>query len=168
MKELLISQIAPIVATAIVAILVATIKKVGSAAIEVFTKKKEEIEQKIKISGHESELQQAKEAWNIIEEKFRITENATQILGSKADLFNQLLLQKIPGLTQSNLDDLRQAIAGEFNKGKVALTDDSAKQQISLLQENKVNLEAENADLKAKIDKINNALNPGDALITQA
>ena len=44
MKELLISQIAPIVATAIVAILVATIKTVGGAAIEVFAKKKEEIE----------------------------------------------------------------------------------------------------------------------------
>ena len=107
MKELLISQIAPITATAIVAILVAIIKNVGSAAIEVFAKKKEEIEQKIKTSGHESELNTAKEVWNIIEEKFRITENALVVLGSKSDMFDQLLLQKIPGLTQSNLNDLR-------------------------------------------------------------
>ena len=47
MKELLISQIAPIVATAIVAILIATIKTVGSATVELFVAKKKEAELKI-------------------------------------------------------------------------------------------------------------------------
>ena len=122
MKELLINQIAPIVATAIVAILVAIIKQVGNAAIEFFVTKKKEVEQNIKISGHEEDLNTAKEVWNIIEEKFRITENATQILSSKADEFDKLLLQRIPGLSVQNLDDLRQAIAGEYNKGKIDLT----------------------------------------------
>ena len=121
MKELLISQIAPIVATAIVTILVATIKQVGKVAIELLVTKKKESEQKIKVSGHEAELNAAKEVWNIIEEKFRITENATQILSSKADEFDKLLLQRIPGLSVQNLDDLRQAIAGEYNKGKTEL-----------------------------------------------
>ena len=121
MKELLISQIAPIVATAIVTILVATIKQVGKVAIELLVTKKKESEQKIKVSGHEAELNAAKEVWNIIEEKFRITENATQILSSKADEFDKLLLQRIPGLSAQNLDDLRQAIAGEYNRGKTEL-----------------------------------------------
>jgi len=121
MKELLISQIAPIVATAIVTILVATIKQVGKVAIELLVTKKKESEQKIKISGHEADLNAAKEVWNIIEEKFRITENATQILSSKADEFDKLLFQRIPGLSAQNLDDLRQAIAGEYNKGKTEL-----------------------------------------------
>ena len=122
MKEVLINQIAPIAATAIVAILVGIIKQVGSAAIEFFVTKKKEVEQNIKISGHEEELNIAKEVWNIIEEKFRITENAAQILSSKADEFDKLLLQRIPGLSVQNLDDLRQAIAGEYNKGKIDLT----------------------------------------------
>jgi len=122
MKEVLINQIAPIAATAIVAILVAIIKQVGNAAIEFFVTKKKEVEQNIKISGHEEDLNTAKEVWNIIEEKFRITENATQILSSKADEFDKLLLQRIPGLSVQNLDDLRQAIAGEYNKGKTSLT----------------------------------------------
>jgi len=121
MKELLISQIVPIVATAIVTILVATIKQVGKVAIELLVTKKKEAEQKIKVSGHEADLNAAKEVWNIIEEKFRITENATQILSSKADEFDKLLLQRIPGLSAQNLDDLRQAIAGEYNKGKIEL-----------------------------------------------
>jgi len=121
MKEVLINQIAPIAATAIVAILVAIIKQVGNVAIEFFVTKKKEVEQNIKISGHEEELNTAKEVWNIIEEKFRITENAEQILSSKADEFDKLLLQRIPGLSEQNLDDLRQAIAGEYNKGKTGL-----------------------------------------------
>jgi hypothetical protein len=122
MKEVLINQIAPIATTAIVAILVAIIKQVGSVAIEFFVTKKKEVEQNIKISGHEEELNTAKEVWNIIEEKFRITENAKQILISKADEFDRLLLQRIPELSAQNLDDLRQSIAGEYNKGKTDLT----------------------------------------------
>jgi len=121
MKEVLINQIATIATTAIVAILVAIIKQVGNAAIEFFVTKKKEVEQNIKISGHEEELNTAKEVWNIIEEKFRITENAEQILSSKADEFDKLLLQRIPELSEKNLDDLRQAIAGEYNKGKINL-----------------------------------------------
>ncbi|AGX44495.1 hypothetical protein [Clostridium saccharobutylicum] len=127
MKELLISQIAPIAATAVVAILAVTIKTIGDILIEVLTKKKEEIEKNIKSLGYEEELNTAKEVWDIIEEKFRITENVAQVLGSKTDEFDKLLLQKIPGLSQENIDYLRQAIAGEVNKGKSVITEDSAK-----------------------------------------
>lgn len=118
MKELLISQIAPIAATVIVSILVAIIKKIGDAVIELLVTKKKEVELRVISSGHEKELNTAKEVWHIIEEKFRITENAESLLGSKADEFDNLLLSKIPGLTQSDLDYLRQAVAGEVNKYK--------------------------------------------------
>ncbi|EHI98059.1 hypothetical protein CDLVIII_1360 [Clostridium sp. DL-VIII] len=121
MKELLISQIAPIATTAITAILVVIIKTIGSAAVEVLSKKKEQIDQAIKASGHEQDLQTAKEVWNIVEEKFRITKNASKLFKSKADEFNKLLLQRIPGLSEQNLYDLRQAIAGEVNAYKSTL-----------------------------------------------
>lgn len=122
MKELLISQIVPIIATAVVSILAAVIKQVGDAAIELLAVKKRESEIKIKASGHEADMQAAKEVWNIVEEKFRITENAAQFLSSKEEEFDKLLLQRIPGLSQQNLYELRQAIAGEYNKGKKQLT----------------------------------------------
>ncbi len=152
MKELLISQIAPIGATAITAILVVIIKTIGGAVIEVLAKKKEQIEQAIKSSGHEQDLQTAKEVWNIIEEKFRITENAETILSSKADEFNNLLLQKIPGLSQQNLDGLRQSIAGEVNAGKAAVLskDDAIKQ----LQDTNTSLQVENAAIKDQLSKV--------------
>lgn len=154
MKELLISQIAPIVATAIVAILVAIIKSVGDVATDVLSKKKEEIQQKIKASGHEEDLNTAKEVWNIVEEKYRITENAKKLLGNKADYFDKLLLQRIPGLSQQNLYDLRQAIAGEFNKAKIAVTKDDTSQQITDLQKINTDLQSENQTLKSTLNQI--------------
>ncbi len=152
MKELLISQIAPIGATAITAILVVIIKTIGGATVEVLAQKKEQIEQAIKANGHEQDLQIAKEVWNIVEEKFRITENAETLLSSKADEFNKLLLQKIPGLSQQNIDDLRQAIAGEINAGKAAVLskDDAIKQ----LQDTNISLQTENSTLKDQLSKV--------------
>ena len=160
MKEILINQVAPVAATAWAAILVAIIKSVGDVAIDVLKKKKEEIEQKIKASGHEEELNTAKEVWNIIEEKYRITENASQVLESKADEFDKLLLQRIPGLSQQNLSDLRQAIAGEVNKGKAAVTQDNTAQQIADLKQANATLQSENLSLKSTITQINSALQP--------
>lgn len=168
MKDLLINQIAPIFNTAIVAALVIIIKQVGSAAIELFIVKKNESEQKIIASGHEKELNTAKEVWNIVEEKFRITDNAKLILGSKVEEFDSLLLNRIPGLTQSNIEDLRQAVAGEVNKYKdttmlstatsIACDSTNSDQLISL-QDTNTKLQNENLDLKARIDQINSALN---------
>lgn len=152
MKEVLISQVAPVAATAVVAILVALIKAVGGATIEVLVKKKEEIEQKIKATGHEEELKTAKEVWGIIEEKYRITENANQVLGSKSNEFDKLLLKRIPGLSQENLNDLRQAIAGQVNVGKQAiLTKEDA---IKQLQHTNTLLQSENKSLKEQLNKV--------------
>lgn len=152
MKELLISQIAPIVATSVVGILVIIIKTVGSAVVEVLAKKKEQIEQVIKANGHEEELKTAKEVWNIIEEKFRITENTEILLSSKSDEFNKLLLQKIPGLSQQNIDDLRQAIAGEINAGKEAIL--SQADVLKQLQESNTSLQSENESLKKQLNQV--------------
>lgn len=118
MSELFINQIVPIITTAIVSILVYIIKRIGDAVIELLVTKKKEVDLKIASSGHEKELNTAKEVWNIVEEKFRINENCSLILGSKSDEFNKLLLSKIPGLTQTDLNYLRQAVAGEVNKYK--------------------------------------------------
>ena len=156
MKELLISQIAPIVATAIVAILIKIIYQIGKPAIQLLLKLKEEAEQRIKSSGHEEDLKTAKEVWNTIEEKFRITENVETLLGSKADEFDKLLLQKIPGLSQQNIDDLRQAIAGEFNKGKEAVL--SQVDALKQLQDSNTSLQAENSNLKDQLSKVQAAV----------
>lgn len=152
MKELLISQIAPILATAIVSILVAIIKKVGDALIELLITKKKEVELRITSNGHETELNTAKEVWNIIEERFRITENCTSALASKADEFNKLLLSKIPGLTQSDLDYLRQAVAGEINKYKNIESVQSTAVTDNTTNSEKITTEDTTTNLNIKVD----------------
>lgn len=128
MKEILINQILPIVDTSVVAILAVIIKQVGNSIIDFFIQKKSEINQKIKINEHQEEINTAREVWNIVEEKFRITENATELLTSKADEFEKVLRQRIPGLSKENLEFLRQTIAGEVNKGGDMLIKDSEAQ----------------------------------------
>jgi hypothetical protein len=136
-KELIINQIVPIITTAIVSVLVFIIKKIGDSVIELLITKKKEVELRIASSGHEKELNTAKEVWNIVDEKFRITKNCTSVLKSKSNEFDKLLLSKIPGLTQNDLDYLRQAVAGEINKYKnieatnpVTLTNDTKSSEI--------------------------------------
>ena len=148
MKEILINQIVPIIVAGIVATLVKVVAKIGEEVIPAIAKFKEEKEQKIILNGHEKELTLAREIFNIVEEKFRITENASTVLGNKMDMFDGLLLEKIPGLTKEELADLRQAIAGEFNKGKQAITD------VTQLQQVNSQLSQENATLKATISQI--------------
>jgi hypothetical protein len=95
----------------------------------------------------------AKMIWNVVEENFRITEVIEEKISSKADAFDKMLLAKFPELSQSDVSELRQAVAGEINKSKDAvLTEANAlKQQ----QDTIAKLTAENADLKNKLATIN-------------
>lgn len=160
MKELLISQIAPIAVTAITAIICIVFKQLGAAGIDLLVTKKKESEQKIETAGYKSTLDKALEAWNIVDDKFRITQNAIDIFGSKEKLFEQILLQRIPGLTQKNIDDLRDTISGIVNQGRQAVTADSTTQQIVDLQQANAVLQSENQSLKATITQISSAIQP--------
>lgn len=160
MKELLISQIAPIAATAITAILCIVIRQVGKAGIDLLVTKKKETDQKIEVNGYKSNVDKAFEVWKIVDDKFRLTQNAMEIFESKEKLFEQILLQRIPGLTQKNIDDLRDTVSGEVNKGREALIVDTTAKQIEDLKQYKVKLETENANLKETITQISSALQP--------
>ncbi len=160
MLNAVLSQITPDVLTAlgvgIGAFLVTVIKKVGDSGINYLESHRGLIEQKLQVSKHEQEIQTAKEIWNMVDEKFRITKNLENVVKSKADEFDKILLSKIPYLTQSEVSDIRQAIAGEVNKGRQALNSDSLKaQQIAIVQQNN-ELTNENAQLKNKIEQLQN------------
>lgn len=157
MKEILISQIAPIAATAITAILCIVIRNIGKAGIELSAAKKKEVEQRIADNGYKSTLDKAHEVWKIVDDKFRITQNAIEAFGSKEKLFEQILLERIPGLTQKNIDDLRDTISGAVNEGRQALfvaSENIAAQQLEELKQVNTNLQNENEYLKSKISNI--------------
>ncbi|MGG7077602.1 cobalt ABC transporter permease [Clostridium sardiniense] len=142
------------VAIGVVGILVAIIKSVGDVAIEYIAKKKDAVEQKLQLDKHVEEIETAKQVWNIVEEKYRITDNIKELVKSKADAFDRLLLEKIPYLTDDQVKMLRQAIAGEINKGKVLLNEDNLKQQATELVTKNNALKQENIELKNKLNQI--------------
>ena len=163
----------PIIITGAVGLLAKLIYKVGDVLIDSAKAKKEESGLNQQLVQHKDVINTAKQVWNIIEEKYRITEKVEDLIVSKADMFDDLLLQKIPYLTKENLSDLRQAIAGEFNKGKQAvITDDTLKtSQIELTNTNTSLVNTNNdltnqnqqlvqqvSDLTNKLNTINNAI----------
>ncbi len=153
MKETIINGVMPAVTAALVGVIIVIIKNVGDALINLAEIKAKELKQKYNLDKHTELINTAKDVWNIVEEKFRITENVEELIESKADMFDRILLEKLPGLTDKQLADVRQALAGEFNKGKkVFLTEEE-------LKEKNIQLEAENNSLKNTIKQIKDAAN---------
>lgn len=142
------------VALGITGVLVAIIKSIGDVIIEYIAKKKQVVEQRLQLDKHVEEVETAKQVWNIVEEKYRITDNITNLAKSKADMFDKLLLEKIPYLTENEVKQMRQALAGEINKGKALLNEDDLKKQAQDLVTKNATLEQENAELKNKLNAI--------------
>ena len=160
-QDTLINQIGPVVIAAVVSILAVTIKAVGNVIIELIQKKKEELEQKLQIGKHQQELATAREVWGMIDEQYRITGKVEDLIKSKADDFDKLLLEKIPYLTNDEVQDLRQTIAGEINQGKKLLNEDSFKTQLVDIQNKNTQLVQENEELKAKLNQVKSVLPVG-------
>ena len=134
---------------ALASVLVVVIKSLGEATREFIKVKVEAMEQKIKESKYNELFEVGKNIWNMVEEKYRVTDNIETLAQSKADMFDKMLLEKFPHLTKEELTEVRQAIAGEYNKGKAMLHEDSLKQQVDkLIEENEklklLNVETEN------------------------
>ncbi|HFD2049677.1 TPA: hypothetical protein ACF2DE_000342 [Clostridium perfringens] len=107
-----------------------------------------------KIIKNKQYIDVAKQVWNIVEENFRITESVEKKLSSKADEFNKIMLDKFPELTISYISELRQSIAGEVNKGKEAVLENS--EILKKLQEENQELKSKNIDLESKLAAISN------------
>ncbi|WP_288480010.1 cobalt ABC transporter permease [uncultured Clostridium sp.] len=157
-QDTLINQIGPVVIAAVIGILGVTIKAVGNVIIELIQKKKEEVEQKLEVGKHHKELETAREIWNIVDERYRITDKVEDLIKSKSADFDKLLKAKIPYLTDEEISELRQAIAGEVNKGKKLLNEDSFKTQLVDIQNKNNQLVQENNDLKAKLNQVKSVL----------
>ena len=157
MNEILDKILPPIlgaIAVGMTGVLVAVIKNVGDIAIEYLAKKKKIVEQTLKLDQHTEEIQTAKQIWNVVEEKYRVSDKVAELVNSKADMFDKLLLEKIPYLKEDQVKLLRQAIAGEINKGKAMLNEDNLKEQAKELVSKNNSLGQENLELKNKLNAI--------------
>lgn len=100
----------PVLYTVVIAVLGvigAQVKKAAPTLIEFAITK-------LGITNYEKTKKTAWDIWYAIEEDGRLG----KLLTSKAEAFATLLTQKYPGITNEQIIELRQAIAGEFNKDK--------------------------------------------------
>lgn len=67
--EKIIEPILTALTLGIVRVILAIIKSVGDVTIQYIAKKKEMVEQKLKIDQHEEEIKIVKQIWNIVEGK---------------------------------------------------------------------------------------------------
>lgn len=123
--ENILSQLAPYVIAAIVAVIARVIQLVGTALIDFIEKKKEEVIKRIGQTKYEESKSIAFTVWNIVEEHFRVTSFIGDSIQLKIAMFDKLLLEKVPGLTESEISYLRQGVAGIVNAGKEKLVANS-------------------------------------------
>ena len=120
--EQIINGVMPAVTAAFVGMIIVIIKNVGDSLINLAEVKAKELGQKYKLDKYSELINTAKDIWNIVEEKYRITENVEELVESKAEMFDRLLLAKIPGLKANQIEEIRQALAGKYNKEKGSLS----------------------------------------------
>lgn len=149
--EKILDPILSAVGVALATVLVAIIKSVGNEAVEYLKTKKKVADQKIKESKYAELFEVGKNIWNMVEEKYRVTDNIENLAKSKAAMFDRMLLEKFPHLTEKELTEVRQALAGEYNKGKAMLHEDSLKQQADKLIEENEKLKLLNAETENKL-----------------
>lgn len=104
------------------------------------------------ILKNQNYITEAKNIWNMVDENFRISTTIEEKIKSKVDEFNAALLKKFPELTQSDIDNLRQSIAGEVNKDKQAVVNNC--DLLKQLQDENAKLKADNLVLNTKISQI--------------
>jgi phage terminase Nu1 subunit (DNA packaging protein) len=108
------------------------------------------------ILKNESYIKVAKQIWYMIDENFRISTIVEEKLKSKVDLFNEAILKKFPELSQEDVDNLRQAIAGEINQGKDEIINNS--EIIKQLTEENSNLKAQNENLLSELNNVKSSI----------
>lgn len=149
--EKFLDPILSALAAAIALFLATIIKSLGDQLIQLIKVKIEATDQKLKSSKFNEVYEVGKKIFFAIEEKYRITDNLENLAKSKADLFDKMLLEKFPYLNKEEIMQIRQSIAGEYNKGKTMLYEDSLKNQAKKLVDENNKLKLLNAETENKL-----------------
>lgn len=121
MVQQIISTIVPVLVTAIAGVLVAAIKAVGDAGVQLINEKITAVKASTGAEQWNHWMELAKTVWNAVDEEFRITPTLEKTIVNKQALFAEKIQQAIPEITNDEIEQLRQAVAGEINKGKAAI-----------------------------------------------
>jgi len=91
---------------------------IGKEVVKLAPKLIDFVVAKIGLTNYTKSKLVALDIWNIVEEEFRLNELIGDTIQAKQIMFKTLIKQKIPSITDAQIENFRQAIAGEFNKDK--------------------------------------------------
>lgn len=130
------NQVISILYPALLTILTGVAAYLGKEIVKIVPKIIEFVVAKIGLTNYQKTKAIAWDIWNIVEEQFRLNSIIGDTVQAKVTMFETLIKQKIPGITDAEIEAFRQAIAGEFNKDKPAVikeitdVENQAKQQV--------------------------------------
>lgn len=107
--------------TALVGVGVVVIKVLGDAAVKYISEKAAAVKAKAGADKWNHWMDLSRAAWNAVDEEFRITPTLESTISAKQKLFDEALKRAIPEITDAQIEQLRQAVAGEVNKGRAAI-----------------------------------------------
>lgn len=108
----IVSDVAPIVVAAALAVITAIVKGVADVATEYIKTKKDQVVSKVGADNYNTYRDIAFDVYYRVEQEFKGKENVAQ---DKLKAFNKYLLQKIPGLTEEQLNHFRESVVGTVN-----------------------------------------------------
>ena len=111
-SNLLLNQIASIGVQATISILSLTGTALVGVAVSYIAKKKDALVAQIGVANYNSDFTIAKSIYFQAEQAFKLIPGAGNL---KATMFDNLLLAKVQGLTQDEIEHFREAICGEIN-----------------------------------------------------
>ena len=121
MWQTILNTIGTAALTALVGVAVVAIKALGEAGVELIQRKKDAIVTKIGADTYNHRLTVAKSIYGAVDEEFRITPTLDKTIVNKQAMFDEKIKKAIPSITDDEIEQLRQAVAGEVNKGKAAI-----------------------------------------------
>lgn len=129
MVQQIINGTVPILVTALVAVLTVIIKGLGDAAVGFINEKITAVKVKAGADQWNHWMDLARSAWNMVDENFRITPTLEKTFAAKQAEFAAQIKKLIPEITDDQIEQLRQAVAGEINKGKAAIVGQTQDEQ---------------------------------------
>lgn len=111
------NQIANIIASGVLSVL-GTLASYGvTVGVNYLKKKRDALIAQMGVDKYNENYKLAHDLYYTVEQKFRFIPDAGK---QKADEFNKLLVEKIPGISQEEMDHFREAICGKINAGVVS------------------------------------------------
>lgn len=112
MTNTLVNGITEIAVQAILSILGVVVTYLTTVAVTYLKKKREALIKEIGATQYNTTYNIAKSIYFAVEQQFRFIPEAGK---EKKEIFDKMLLEKVPGLNKEDLDHFREAVVGEIN-----------------------------------------------------